>query len=91
MTGLWTVPLDNNIQKWANEYKKQRDQITSNVYKISKVYDTIQCLHAAAGSYVPSTPIKAIEAGNFMTWPTLMAKHVKNYLEKSLTGDFPKC
>jgi hypothetical protein len=27
--------------------------------------------------------IKAIEAGNFMTWPTLTAQHVKRYLEKS--------
>jgi hypothetical protein len=27
--------------------------------------------------------IKAIEAGNFTTWPNLTALHVKQYLEKS--------
>jgi hypothetical protein len=32
---------------------------------------------------VPSTFIKAIEAGKFMTWPTLKAKHVRKYMEKS--------
>jgi hypothetical protein len=52
-TGLWTVPLDNKSQKWDNEYKKQRDEITRNVYEINKLYDTIQYLHAATGSPVP--------------------------------------
>jgi hypothetical protein len=32
---------------------------------------------------VPSTFIKAIEAGNFVTWPTLTAQYVRKYLEKS--------
>jgi hypothetical protein len=32
---------------------------------------------------VPSTFTKATEAGNFMTWPTLTAQHVRKYLEKS--------
>jgi hypothetical protein len=41
-TGLWTVPLDNKIQKCTNEYKKHRDDITSNVYEINKVYDALQ-------------------------------------------------
>jgi hypothetical protein len=85
-TGLWTVPLDNKVQKWANEYKKQRDEITSNVYEISKIYDAIQYIHSDAGSPAPSTFIKAIEAieaENFMTWPTLMAQYVKKYLDKS--------
>jgi hypothetical protein len=74
-TGLWTVPLDTNNTK-------QNESINS-VYEISKVYDTIQYLHAAAGSPVPSTFAKAINAGNFTTWPTLTPEHVNKYLEKS--------
>jgi hypothetical protein len=34
-------------------------------------------INAAAGSPIPSTFIKAIEAGNFTTWPTLTSQHVK--------------
>jgi hypothetical protein len=74
-TGLWTVPLDANSTK-------QNESINS-VYEISKVYDTIQYLHAAAGSPVSSTLVKAIKAGNFTTWPTLTPEHVNKYLEKS--------
>jgi hypothetical protein len=61
---------------------KQNESINS-VYEISKVYDKIQYLHAAAGSPVPSTFVKAIKAGNFTTWPTLTPEHVNKYLEKS--------
>jgi hypothetical protein len=74
-TGLLTVPLDTNNTK-------QNESINS-VYEISKVYNTIQYLHAAAGSPVPSTFVKAIKAGNFTTWPTLTPEHVNKYLEKS--------
>jgi hypothetical protein len=74
-TGLWTVPLDTNSTK-------QNESINS-VYEISKVYNTIQYLHAAAGSPVPSPFVKAIKAGNFTTWPTLTPEHVNKYLKKS--------
>jgi hypothetical protein len=75
--------LDNKNQDWGNKYKSKRDEITSNVYEINKVQDAIQYPHAAAGSPVPSTFIKSIEAGNFVTWPTLTAQHVRKYLENS--------
>jgi hypothetical protein len=39
-TGLWTVPLDENSTK--------KDESINSVYEISKVYDDIQYLHAAA-------------------------------------------
>jgi hypothetical protein len=40
-------------------------------------------LYAAAGSPVPLTIIKAMEAGNFTTWPTLTEQQVKKYLKIS--------
>jgi hypothetical protein len=82
-TGLWTGPLDNKNQEWGNKYKSKRDEITSKVYEKNKVHEAIQYLYAAAGSPVPSTFIKAIESGNFVTWPTLTAQHVRKNLEKS--------
>jgi hypothetical protein len=51
-TGLWTVRLNNKIQQLGSEYEKRRDEIANNVYNISKVYYTIQYLHAAAASPV---------------------------------------
>jgi hypothetical protein len=75
--------LDNKNQEWGNEYKRKRDEIMNNVYNINKVNQEIQYLHAAAGSPVPSTFIKAIKAGNFVTWPTLTAHNLRKYLEKS--------
>jgi hypothetical protein len=74
-TGLWTVPLDENSTK--------KDEFINSVYEISKLYDDIQYVHAAAGSPVQSTFVKAIKAGNFTTWPTLTPEHVNKYLEKS--------
>jgi hypothetical protein len=82
-TWLWTVPLDNKNQEWGNKYKNKRDEITSNIYDINKVHEAIQYLNAAAGSPVPSTFSKAIEAWDFVTWPTSTAQYVRKYLEKS--------
>jgi hypothetical protein len=67
--------LDTNSTK--------KNESINSVYGISKVYDTIQYLHAAAGSLVPSTFVRAIKARNFTTWLTLTPEHVNMYLEKS--------
>jgi hypothetical protein len=51
--------------------------------KSKKNNDVTQYLHAAEFSPVKSTVTKAIEAGNFTTWPNLTAQLIKQYLEKS--------
>lgn len=43
----------------------------------------MQFLHAACGSPVPSTWIKAINNGHFATWPGLTAELVRKHLPKS--------
>jgi hypothetical protein len=65
------------------QYCKQQNEMKNNVYEFIKIYDANQYLHAAEFSMVKSTFIKAIDEGNFSTWPTLTAQHVKKYLEKS--------
>jgi hypothetical protein len=45
----------------------------------------VQFLHAACGSPVPSTWIKAIDSGHFATWPGLTANLVRKHLPKSTT------
>jgi hypothetical protein len=81
-TGLWKVPLDETAEMERDKNNGVANEI-NNVCEIRKVHETIQYLHAAAGSPVLSTFVKAIEAGNFTTWPTLTAQHVKKYLGKS--------
>jgi hypothetical protein len=64
------------------QYRKRQNEMSNNVYEFTKIYDATQYLHAAAVSPLKSTFIKAINVGNFATWPTLTAQHVKKYLEK---------
>jgi hypothetical protein len=83
-TGLWTVLLDNTwMSTMTQKYRKQQEEISNNVYEISKVYEATQYLHAAAFSPVKSTFTKAIEEGNLTMWPNLTLHHVKQYLDKS--------
>jgi hypothetical protein len=67
----------------TQKYRKRQNEMSNKVYEISKIHDATQYLHAAAFSPVKSTFIKAIDAGNFTTWPNLTAHHVKQYLQKS--------
>ena len=45
--------------------------------------DLITFLHAACCSLVPTTWIKAIENGQFATWPGLTPKLIRKYLSPS--------
>jgi hypothetical protein len=59
--GVLTVPLNNTWTSiMSQEYWKQQRKMINNVYKISKVNDIRQYLHAAALSPDKSTFIKAI-------------------------------
>jgi hypothetical protein len=83
-TGLWTVPLDHTSATTMREqYRKRQNEMSNNVYEFTNIYDATQYLHAAAFSPVKPTFLKTIDGGNFATWPTLTAQHVKKYLEKS--------
>jgi hypothetical protein len=83
-TGLRTVPLDHmSAITMREKYCKRQNEMSNNVYEFTKIYDATQYLHTAAFSPVKSTFLKATDADNFATWPTLTAQHVKKYLEKS--------
>jgi hypothetical protein len=66
---LWVVPI---TQKAHEYHATQSDPVASNVfslsaYKTTNKQDLIQFLHAAAGSPVPATWIKAIRNQHFAT------------------------
>ena len=56
----------------------------NNVYHTDTMHELIQFLHAACGNPVPSTWIKATDAGHFATWPGLTSDNVRKHLPKSL-------
>ncbi len=69
--GLYQQPTDNKCKRIAN------------VYDLPSVNQTIKYLHAAAGYPVKDTWVKAINAGNYTTWPGLTAIAVRKHFPES--------
>ena len=70
---LWTVS--------ANE--EEGEEKANNVYNLPSTKQSICYLHAAAGFPVESEWIKAIKAGNYITWPELTAEAVHKHFPES--------
>jgi hypothetical protein len=60
----------------------EREEV-ANVYNLPLISQMIKYLHAAAGYPVKDTWTKAITAGNYTTWPGLMAPAVRKHFPKS--------
>jgi hypothetical protein len=60
---LWTVSAN----------KEEDEEEANNVYTLPSTKQSIRYLHASAGFPVESEWIKAIKAGNYVTWPELTA------------------
>ena len=65
---LWTVSVPQTTRKKREE--------ASNVYNLPSIAQSIKYLHAAAGYPVKDTWIKAMNAGNYTTWPRITATAV---------------
>jgi hypothetical protein len=86
-TNLWEVPLQPTTQTqpdptWILPHTEHH---ANSAYHTSTQTDLVTYLHAACGSPIPSTWIKAIRNGHFATWPGLTAKLVTDKLPKSIT------
>jgi hypothetical protein len=73
-SNLWTVLTDEN--------KPKREE-ANNVYDLPLTKETIRYLHASAGHPVKDTWAKAINAGNFTSWPGVSVKSVHKYFPES--------
>jgi hypothetical protein len=62
--------------------RKEREEV-QNVSSLPSILQSIRYLHAAAGFSVEATWIKAIKAGNFITWPGLTNTTVKKHFPES--------
>jgi hypothetical protein len=71
--GLWSVKME--------EQDPKREMINS-VYSIPLTKGKIKFLHTAVGYSVEDTWIKAINAGNYLTWPGLSVKAVRHHFPK---------
>ena len=72
---LWTVPIPQTT-------RKKREEI-SNVYNLPSISQMIKYHHAAVGYPVKDTWIKAINAGNYTTWPGLTSAAVQKHFPES--------
>ena len=71
---LWTVSVPT--------MKSTREE-AANVYNLPTITQTIKYLHAAAGYLTEDTWIKAIKAGNYISWPGLTATAVRKHFPES--------
>ena len=70
---LWTISdKDESTKESAN-----------NVYDLPSINQTVKYLHAAAGFPTRETWLKAINAGNFATWPTITSNNVRRHFPES--------
>ena len=79
--GLWTISLLGGTPPTSTF---PGAALAHSVYKMTTLQDLVIYLHHACFSPVPSTWIKAIDAGYFSTWPGLTSDLVRKHLPKSV-------
>jgi hypothetical protein len=77
-SGLWRAPLESSIP-----LQIAPEHYAHNVYEQKSIQDTITYLHACCFSPVQDTWFKAIQNGNFATWPSITVENVRKYVPKS--------
>jgi len=81
-TKLWHLSTD--FQPESIGTLPPTTQSCNNVYATTTQKELVKYLHATAGYPVPETWIKAINKGNYTTWPGLSAKAVTKNKPKSI-------
>ncbi len=71
---LWTV---------LTQDRNNTSEEISNAYSLPSIEQTVKYIHAAAGYPPEETWIKAIQAGNYNTWPTVTGANVHKQFPES--------
>jgi hypothetical protein len=71
---LWTFPARS---------QKHKPEEVNNAYSLPSIPQSIKYLHAAEGFPVKETWTTAIQAGNYVTWPGLMATTIRKHFPDS--------
>jgi len=61
-----------------------KQETAANVYNLPSMLQTVRYLHAAAGFPTKDSWIKAIENGNYKTWPGITSKTVNKHFPESI-------
>jgi hypothetical protein len=79
--GLWR--LSREEQK-PIRVSRSKTEIAASVYSLPSIPQTIRYLHAAAGFPTKDSWIKAINNGNYATWPGITAEVVSKHFPESV-------
>ena len=72
LTGLWKLNLDPEKEKKTKAEVNQSTTNTINIiFDLPSAKQTFLWYHAAAGFPPKATFIKAVQTGNYTTWPKL--------------------
>ena len=94
-TGLWILPLTDTTRQSetntpAENYKRMdvtHKEYAHNAYAMTSKASLVQYLHQAAFSPPKATLLKALHNNQFVTWPGLTVKSVKNIYARLLTSN----
>jgi hypothetical protein len=75
--------IGENLWTLSVPMMKSKREEAANVYNLPSIPQTIRYLHAAAGYPTEDSWIKAIKAGNYISWPGLTEKAVRKYFPES--------
>ncbi len=79
--GLWRASYD---EKKPISTSHCKTEAAASAYNLPSISQTIRYLHAAAGFPAKDTWIKAINNGNYKTWPGITAKLVSKHFPESV-------
>ena len=80
--GLWRLSRDQTEPSRTNRGRNK--ETAANVYSLPSIPQTIRYLHASAGFPVKETWVKAINNGNYISWPGLTAEAVNKHFPESV-------
>ncbi|KAL7476583.1 hypothetical protein ACHAW6_002434 [Cyclotella cf. meneghiniana] len=96
-TGLYRIPSKERVdnlntdtvllnKETSDEIQSERPMTTeavNNVYELPSREKAIQFLHAAAGFPTKAMWLRAIQAGNYATWPLLNIRNINKHFPES--------
>lgn len=75
--------LDEEQGKKLHEVRPNQVDALKNVYELLSTEKVVLYLHMAVGFPLQATWIKAIQAGNYCSWPMMNVRNLKKYFPES--------
>ena len=86
-SGLWRIPLKSKIENENTDTviwtRLEEQDYAAHVFELPSAKETIRYMHNATGFPQKDTWLKAIRAGNFVTWPGVSVSAVNKHFPES--------